>query len=104
MLQWGGMVSAAAVAGIMMFAVVTAPESTSFPGSQSLFVANAARRAVPPVDEARGLPAEDSSTYSAPQSYHPPLGWFALLGPCVADSRGTNQDSLEPLAESRSSQ
>ena len=75
MLQWGGMVSAAAVAGIMMFAVVTAPESTSFPGSQSLFVANAARRAVPPVDEARGLPAEDPSTYSAPQSYHPPLGW-----------------------------
>jgi anti-sigma factor RsiW len=71
--QWGGMLSAAAAAGVMLFAVATAPESR-FPGTQSPFVASAARRAVPPVDEASGL-SGDSSTYIAPQTEPPLPGW-----------------------------
>jgi len=73
--RWGGMVSAAAVAGTMMFAVATAPENRLFPETQSPFVASAARRAVPPVDEDRGLSPADSSTYSAPQTEPPLPGW-----------------------------
>lgn len=70
--HWRGMVSAAA-AGIMMFAVATAPETTLLPVTQSPFVASAARRVVP-VEEARAWPPEPSSTYLAPQKYPPP-GW-----------------------------
>ncbi len=72
--QWGGMVSAAAAAGTMMFAVVTAPESR-FAGTQSPFIASAARRAVPPVDEAGGLSGADSSVYIATQTEPPLPGW-----------------------------
>jgi anti-sigma factor RsiW len=72
--HWGGIASAAA-AGIMMFAVATAPGTTLFPGTESPFVASAARRAVPPVEEARGWPPEHSSTYPAPQTYPPLPGW-----------------------------
>jgi anti-sigma factor RsiW len=74
--QWGGMVSAAAAA-VMMFAVATAPESTLFPGSQSPFVASAARR-VPPIDEARDLSVADSSAHITPQTEAPPRGWPAV--------------------------
>jgi hypothetical protein len=73
--QWGGVVSAAAAASIMLFAVATAPESNLFPGGQSPFVASAARRAVPPLDEGRGSSESDASTYVAP-GLEPPLpGW-----------------------------
>lgn len=75
--QWGGMVSAAAAA-VMMFAVATAPQSTLFPGTQSPFVAAVPRRAVPPVDENRGSPADDSSTYVAPQAEPPFPGLRAV--------------------------
>jgi hypothetical protein len=69
------MVSAAAAAGIMTFAVATAPETRLFPDTQSPFVASAARRAVPPVEEARGWPPAYASTYLAPQTDPPLPGW-----------------------------
>jgi anti-sigma factor RsiW len=64
----GGIVSAAAAAGIMIFAVATAPEMQLFPRTQSAFVASAARRAIPPVEEARGWPAAYQPPYMAPQT------------------------------------
>jgi anti-sigma factor RsiW len=67
-LHWGGMVSAAAAAGIMIFAVATAPEMQLFPRTQSPFVASAARRAIPPVEEARGGPPAYQPPYMAPQT------------------------------------
>jgi len=73
-LHWGGVASAAAAA-IMMFAVATAPESRLLPGTQSPFVASAARRAVPPVEEANGPPPAQSSAYVAPQADPPLRGW-----------------------------
>lgn len=64
--------SAAAAAGIMIFAVATAPETRLFPGTQSTFVASAARRAIPPIEEASGLPPAHQRPYVAPQM-DPPL-------------------------------
>jgi hypothetical protein len=52
--RWGGMVSAAAAAGVMLFAVASAPEGRLLPGTQSDYIASAARRVVPPVDESNG--------------------------------------------------
>jgi len=67
-LHWGGMVSAAAAAGIMIFAVATAPEMQLFPRTQSPFVASAARRAIPPVEEAPiGWPPALQRPYAAPE-------------------------------------
>ena len=71
--HWRGMVSAAAAAGMMLFAVATAPSTTSLP--QSLSFASAARRVVPPVEDARPLPAEPSGTRVQPQTYPPLPGW-----------------------------
>lgn len=88
--HWRGMVSAAAAAGIMLFAVVTAPEIRLPPVSQSPVVSSAARRVVPPVDDARGWPPEASSTYQAPQMYPPP-GW--PMQPKLSD------EAAEPDAE-----
>jgi anti-sigma factor RsiW len=66
---WGGMVSAAAAAGIMIFAVATAPEMQLFPRTDSSFVASAARRAAPPVEEARsGWPLAQQRPYLVPQT------------------------------------
>jgi hypothetical protein len=62
------MVSAAAAAGIMIFAVATTPETRLFPGTESSFVASAASRAVPPVEEARGGPPAYQPPYAAPQT------------------------------------
>ena len=62
--HWGGMVSAAAVASIMIFAVATTPETRLFPGTESSFVASAARRAVPPVEEATGWPPLQQRRYA----------------------------------------
>jgi anti-sigma factor RsiW len=74
-LHWGGMASAAA-AGIMMFAVATAPETRLLPGTQSpVFVASAARRAVPPVEEGTGWLPASSNPYRAPQADGPLPGW-----------------------------
>ena len=70
--HWGGMVSAAAAAGIMLFAVATAPDSRIFSDTQSPFVASAARRAVPPIEEAGGWALAQASAYRAPQM-DPPL-------------------------------
>lgn len=72
--HWRGMVSAAAAGGIMMFAVATAPTPELLPVTQSPFMSSAARRVVPPLEEARGRPTELSSTYVAPQKVPPP-GW-----------------------------
>jgi anti-sigma factor RsiW len=71
-LHWGGMVSAAAAAGIMLFAVATAPEARLFGGAQSPFIADASRRAVPPVEEATGFALTPPNTYVPPQT-DPPL-------------------------------
>ena len=72
--HWGGMVSAAAAAGIMLFAVATAPETTLFPGTQSPFVASA-RRAVPPVEESAASSPTRWNTYRPPQADGPLPGW-----------------------------
>lgn len=69
------MVSAAAAAGIMMFAVATTPQTTLLPVTQSPLVASAARRVVPPAEEARAWTPAHSSTYVAPQTYPPLPGW-----------------------------
>ena len=65
--------SAVAAAGIMLFAVSTTPEARLFPGTQSPFVASAAKRAV--VEEANGWPQAQSITYLAPQTVPPLPGW-----------------------------
>jgi len=66
--HWGGMVSAAAAAGVMIFAVATAPEMQLFPRIQSGFVGSATSRAVPPVEEARGGPLAYQPPHVAPQT------------------------------------
>jgi hypothetical protein len=67
--HWGGMVSAAAAAGIMILAVATAPEMQLFPRFESSFVATAARRAIPPVEEApSGWPPTQQRLYAAPET------------------------------------
>lgn len=73
--NWRGMVSAAAAAGMMLFAVATAPQTTTLPMTQSPSFAAAARRVVPPVEDPNGWPAQLSSTYVAPQIYPPLPGW-----------------------------
>jgi hypothetical protein len=73
-LHWGGILSAAAAA-VMMFAVATAPGTAVFPGTQSPFLASAARRAVPPVEEARAWPPVGEITYHRPQADPPLPGW-----------------------------
>jgi hypothetical protein len=74
-LRWGGVVSAAA-AGIMMFAVATAPETRLFPRTQSpVFIASAAKRAVP-VEEAPRGPLAHSTTYVAPEAEPSLPGWL----------------------------
>lgn len=62
------MVSAAAAASIMIFAVATTPETQLFPGTESSFVASAARRAVPPVEEATGWPPLQQRRYAASET------------------------------------
>ena len=74
-MSWRGMVSAAAAAGFMIFAVATAPDTRLLPMSQSPFVAAAASRAVPPLEDARDWPPELSSADVAPQAYPPLPGW-----------------------------
>jgi anti-sigma factor RsiW len=73
-LQWKGLVSAAA-AGIMVFAVATAPETRPAPGIQGpVFVPSSATRALSPVEEATIWPPARSTTVRAPLD--PPLpGW-----------------------------
>ncbi|MDP9271698.1 MAG: hypothetical protein M3P14_12140 [Chloroflexota bacterium] len=73
-LHWGGVASAAA-AGLMMFAVATAPSPRLFPGTQPPFVASLARQAVPPVEETRGWPPASSDVYQAPHADAPLPGW-----------------------------
>jgi anti-sigma factor RsiW len=72
--HWRGMLSAAAAAGMMLFAVATAPQTATLPLTQSSF-ASAARRVVPPVEDARSWPAPLSSAYIPPQAYPPLPGW-----------------------------
>jgi hypothetical protein len=72
--HWRGMVSAAAAAGMMLFAVATAPSIPSLPMTQSSF-ASAARRVVPAVEDARSWPGPLSSTHVQPQAYPPLPGW-----------------------------
>ena len=92
--HWGGVVSAAAAAGIMLFAVATAPESRLFPEAQSPFVASAARRVVPPVEEFRAWPPTGSSTYVVPQVDPPFPGWPTQ--PQMSDEGG-RRDGEPPI-------
>jgi anti-sigma factor RsiW len=73
-LQWKGLVSAAA-AGIMVFAVATASETRLAPGTQApVFVPSSATRALSPVEEATIWPPTRSTTVRVPLD--PPLpGW-----------------------------
>jgi anti-sigma factor RsiW len=73
--RWGGMVSTAAAAGVMLFAVATTPESPMLSGPRSPFAASVARRAVPPIDEGTGLAAAQTSAYVAPHTEAPLPGW-----------------------------
>lgn len=73
-MHWRGMVSAAAAAGMMLFAVATAPPTATLHLTQSSF-ASAARRVVPPVEDASSWPAPLSSAYVRPQAYPPLPGW-----------------------------
>lgn len=75
LVQWGGMVSAGAAVAVMLFAVATTPETKLFPGTQSPFIASAARRAVPPVDEESGWVAALPNANVAPQTFPPLPGW-----------------------------
>lgn len=95
-MHWGGMASAAA-AGIMMFAVATAPEARLHSETQSMFVAAAARRTVPPVEDARGWLPPYSSTYVAPQTYPPLPGWPMQTHPSLEAAAGDG----EPLIPGR---
>jgi len=70
-LQWKGLVSAAA-AGIMVFAVATSSETRVAQGTQApVFVPSSARQALSPVDEAVISPPTDSNTARTPLD--PPL-------------------------------
>jgi anti-sigma factor RsiW len=89
-MHWRGLASAAAAAGIMIFAVATAPDTRLLPISQSPFVAAAARRAVPPLEEA--WPPELSSTYVAPQTYPPLPGW-----PMRTSTEAATRDAEPPI-------
>lgn len=73
-MHWRGMVSAAAAAGMMLFAVATAPQTATLPLTQSSF-ASAARRVVPPVEDGRGSRSQLPSMYVPPQTYGPLPGW-----------------------------
>lgn len=73
-LRWGGMLPAA-VAGIMVFAIATSPETGRLPGTQApVLVTSAARRAVPP-EQATGWQPAQSNNYRAPQADGPLPGW-----------------------------
>lgn len=66
----------AVVVGVLMFATATAPGTRPLPEPQSPgFVASSARRAVPPAEEASGLPRADATAPRLPQADGPPPGW-----------------------------
>jgi len=66
----------AAVAGIMVFAIASASETSLLPGTQSpVLVAASARRSVPPVEEASGWQPAQSTSYRAPEAVPPLPGW-----------------------------
>lgn len=90
-LHWGGVASAAAAA-IMMFAVATAPETRLLPETQSPFLASAARRAVPPVEEANVSLPTYSAAYVAPLTEPPLRGW--QVQPQLSDEPATRD--VEP--------
>lgn len=90
--RWGGMVSAAAAAGIMLFAVVTAPESRLLTPTQPTYVASAARRVVPPVDEANGQ-FVDSAVDPTWQTYPPP-GWPTQTKLSLEAPRGDGEPAI----------
>lgn len=74
--QWGGMASAATAAVVLLFAVVTAPDSRALPGTTSSVVTAASRRAIPPVDEGPSLPALQSTADASQRQPTPPFpGW-----------------------------
>jgi anti-sigma factor RsiW len=83
--HWGGMVSAAGAAAIMMFAVATAPETRLLPETQSPFIADAARRAVPAEEAAAWKPAY-SQPNAAAQAMGPLPGWPTQMQRSEADA------------------
>ena len=90
----GGKLSAAAAAGIMLFAVATAPEARLFPGGPSPLVASAARRVVPPDKEAPGWPPANASSYVAAQVDAPFPDW--RIQPQMSDEAG-RRDAESPI-------
>lgn len=78
----GGMVSAAAAACIMLFAVATAPDARLSPGTQPVvFDAALARRALEPLEEASDGASGQSSTQRAAEADLPPKGWATRTRP-----------------------
>jgi len=94
LVRWGGMASAAAAAGIMLFAIVTAPGGRLLTENQSAYVASAARRVVPPVDEASGLISADSAVDLVRQTYPPLPGWPAQTELWTAAPRGDGEPPI----------
>jgi anti-sigma factor RsiW len=93
-MHWGGMMSAAAAASIMIFAVATAPEARLFPGAQSPFLASAARRAVPPVERSSSLPAAGRSFVTPSQTDGPLPGWPSRI---QMSGQGAIDDGEPPI-------
>lgn len=93
LVRWGGTLSAATVAAVMMFAVVTAPGTGLISSAESPFVASAARRALAPVDES-SWPAAYVSPYRVPLAIPPMPGW--PVNPQLSDPNSA-RDSEPPL-------
>lgn len=95
LVRWGGMVAAAAAAGVMMIAVATAPEARLLAEAHSPFVTSAARRAVPAVDETIGWPySAILATSEATQTAGPLPGWPMQTQVSVESTRA---DSEPPI-------
>ena len=76
LVRWGGMVAAAAAAGVMMIGVATAPGTRLFSVPPSPFVESAARRAVPVGEETIGWPSSAIlATSQTTQTDGPLPGW-----------------------------
>jgi anti-sigma factor RsiW len=94
-LRWGGMLPAA-VAGLMVFAIATTSQPGHLPGTQApMLVASAARRAVPPVEEAAGWQPAQSNNDRAPQTDAPLPGW--PVRPKTVEEVATSFGEMPPI-------
>jgi anti-sigma factor RsiW len=100
LVQWGGMASAATAAVLLLFAVVTAPDSRILPSTSSLVITATSRRAIAPVDEGLGLPAlQDTQDPGARQPTPPFPGWPNNTQKQASTTSSSHQ--IEPPISSR---